>query len=446
MIERRHLLIHTDQRISPGKGGPKAFHSATHHHAPGSVIRGAVAAAWISENTPRTGDFVPDETFLRIFEQELRFGPGYADGSSPTPQSLRTVKYPAPGVPAADLVDLAFDEVAPIGSQSSTGAVSFDPDAPEPICVTTSTQIDHQTRSAAKGQLFSRDALRSGLHLTASVSGPADVLDLLQRFVGDTRRVVLGGRGSVLGSSTISMSVSDEVWPPAIAAGPLVLRLTSPALLVDDTGRPTPDLSAWMRARLTSSTVQVWQRSLTDGLGGWHTATGTPKPAEIGVAAGGTARIQASAADLAEITAWLRDGIGVRRNEGFGWLAAVDKPVRPGSAAHPAEQGEPTAAPEENDFDTVNRLRPDTAQRRWIAGQLRDLAAAAVQDRANMMTAAMSQRQFRGLRPEQQHGVRELLQALAKRPAAASRLADRLLFDDAPTTPRGPTTTPEGRR
>ena len=63
-------------------------------HVPGSVLRGALAAAWIAQHGPPTMTSAAQrQQFLRLFEGEIRYGPLFADGTSIEPLSVRRCKH-----------------------------------------------------------------------------------------------------------------------------------------------------------------------------------------------------------------------------------------------------------------------------------------------------------------------------------------------------------------
>ena len=104
-------------------------------------------------------------------------------------------------------------------------------------------------------------------------------------------------------------------------------------------GRPRPEPSrteltrvlgceAWVERRWTR-----WQEA-----GGWHVASGLPKPAELAVAAGSAFIIRTertvATADLHRLA---HRGVGLRRHEGFGDLAGPPR-LRDGRDARQARQ------------------------------------------------------------------------------------------------------------
>jgi len=385
--ERLGVRVVAQQRVSMGRGAGKAFHTATHFHLPGSVLRGALAKAWIV----RRG--APDSEFRRLFDGSLRFGPLFAEGSSVQPLSVRVCKY-APAHCSPWYADAAFpaatDAAAPPGDwddnaghwRSSRGEVVGAGGTRVPSDPITSTAVEPRTGTAKEANLFSRDSLRPGLVFTGSVAGDDAGLQLLAAAVADLERLELGGRSSVMGSARLFLTGPESPVLPDRSADRVVLRLNSPAFLVDDAGRPTLNVVGKPGQRRFSGEVErVWTRSLIDGTGGFHGASRLPKPVDVGLAAGTTIVLRPSGADVGVVTSLITDGIGLRRPEGFGWVEIATGPWEPTPAEAPGgtvpvnEMGETGAT---SAFGTVRRrvrdLRLGPTALQWFAARLRDVA------------------------------------------------------------------------
>jgi CRISPR-associated protein Csx10 len=106
----------------------------------------------------------------------------------------------------------------------------------------------------------------------------------------------------------------------------VVLRLLSPGLFVDAAGRPVADPDPdELHAVLGVAEVQVerhWVRWVQ--VGGWHVASGLPKPVEHAVSAGSVYLIRCTPAPAEAGLRRLADqGVGLRRAEGFGVLGGT---------------------------------------------------------------------------------------------------------------------------
>jgi hypothetical protein len=146
----------------------------------------------------------------------------------------------------------------------------------------------------------------------------------------------------VLGSATVTVQDAPAPVPPSASAA-VVIRLDSPAVFVDESGRtrlvPQPgDLERAMRG---TDCAQVAARGVVeaawfrpDSAGGWNAAGGLPKATEAATAAGSVFRLQfpepiSGHAQMALV----ERGVGVRRADGLGWVSVVDEPWRPGGPA-----------------------------------------------------------------------------------------------------------------
>ncbi|MGL5824041.1 MAG: hypothetical protein ACRCYU_04270 [Nocardioides sp.] len=414
-----NVTIRARQRLALGRGTASAFYTPSHHHLPGSVLRGAIAKAWLSWYGR------PDADFRRVFDGAVRFGPAFADGSDLRPLSVRSCKY-GPGHCATWYADCAFP--APDGVpqdwlgghwESGRGEVVAAEGTPLPMSQVTSTAIRHSSGTAADGQLFSRGAIDSGTDLSGTIVGPAADLDVLSQAMTALHRLELGGGSSVRGSADVSVEARNV---DAVPAGRLLsIHLVSPALLVDAAGRPHLDLAAALRSRgLTGPMRNSWVRPLTEGVGGFHAASRTPKPSEIAAAPGSTVVLEPAAGDHDRIADLLATGLGLRRAEGFGWLRVMDSPWR--YPARSARFQAPAANETDGDFSRlrtqVESLGLTPTHRRWLRARLTEtLGSAATVD------GALRQPGARGLSEPQRATLTEVLtQPQGRR----RRLADHL--------------------
>jgi CRISPR-associated protein Csx10 len=286
-IARLGIRLTARQPVSMGTGACKAFHTTTHRHVPGSVWRGALAAAWIQ----RRG--APDPEFARVFDRDLRFGPLFADGTSLRPLSVRSCKYGSEHCADPWYWDAAFPDDAaglPEGWDSPAGhwVGGRGEIVAGQIHTVASTAINPATGSAAERQLFSREALPAQTVFTGVVTGEQQALDLLAKASTDLDRLEVGGRGSVLGSVRLELTdAPSAAAPDTLSAARVVLRLTSPAFVVDAAGRPLTGSGLLGELRRlgyqgsiensADGSPKIWSRPLTDATGGFHAATRMPK-------------------------------------------------------------------------------------------------------------------------------------------------------------------------
>lgn len=359
------------QEITIGSGATKAFLTTTQHYVPGSTLRGALAAAWRAKH----GDGHPD--FRALFDGAVRFGPLIAANSDVENQSVWKCKYHSnPSEPKYidDALACAHCQHQAVEAVCSNCEVSRQ--VPPTMCgrpgerlkgdiawgaanrkVIASTAIHPLRKTALKASLFARQAHRRHTVFQGYVVGDEALLGKL----GDLTQVMIGGRQSVMGRTTLTMERDDSALPRTTSER-VVVRTISPTILLDAAGRPTLDLAS---AFTGFDVVRTWGgRLASGGTSGWHAASGTPKPEDLALAPG--AVVALAGADPDRVADLLKRGIGTRRAEGFGWLEIVPEPWR-----HPVTPGHDRAE------DIIGGNRWDVGsftprERRWLAGCLRE--------------------------------------------------------------------------
>lgn len=320
----------------------------THRFVPGSVLRGALAAAWLTRNRPPRPDTSNDPEFLGLFEGAVRYGPLYPGGDDALrPLSVFGCKYAANPKCAAVAIDAAFDEKvghrcpecdAPL--EPSKGAV-----AGAALVEHTRVELDARGR-AVDGQLFTRRALKAGTRLTGLVHG--DLNGPLGWLSEPDLAVRFGGRRSTSGLT--ELQVRAEPTPPEFDGyvpkhDTLVLRLLSPGIFLDHLGRPswTPDLVEL--GNLLGVGLSVKAAFLRPAMvGGWHAASNLPKPRDFAVAAGSVYVLTCvgDPRDDGGLEKLWRTGIGLRRAEGYGWVALTQWQAPDTSAPAPVAAEQPS--------------------------------------------------------------------------------------------------------
>lgn len=402
------VTLHMLQRASLGRRPRGTAPVDTHTHVPGSVLRGALAAAWLrAYGPPQDAPPARRAEFEQLFEGGVRFGPLFDAGSAVVPLSVYRCKYR----PTAACETSYTDQAAP-----ADGAAS--PDAGRPRCPhcddgpmvsgkgevtffssrdtvadTTRTALTDEGR-VAPGRLFTRRALshrigdghrageahRAGESPQRTLTGqlilPPDLPDACMRWLRDRLHSVrIGGDRSTSGAAELLLQqpVSARRPDPArlVRDGLLVLRLTSPALLLDAAGRPTTRLDeAWVRELLGVGVrvARSWVRQ--ERLSGWNGLVNLPKPEELAVAAGSVYQLALDATPTTDALARLyRHGLGVRRAEGYGWL-------EPGTWTPPKIAA--AAVPEQRDTIATGMARElyRTGMGGWFLDKLRPCAQA----------------------------------------------------------------------
>ncbi|GAA4178222.1 hypothetical protein GCM10022251_82250 [Phytohabitans flavus] len=405
------VTVTARQPLALGVSSEVSFFTDGHRFVPGSVLRGALAAAWIAEHGTPNGSG-STARFRALFDGQTRFGPLHPDGSTRIPLSVLSCKYPRDEVCAAAVVDRAFAPVVACPGcgqrmQASKGELGLPADA-EPRRVVR-TSIDPQTMRAKEGELYGHDALPAGTRLTGTVFGT-------DSWLAQPRTLRLGGRRSVGGAADYHATAAPAPAAPP-TGGTLVVRLESPAVFVDVAGRPRldpdPDLDLPNGVRLDGA----WTRPMS--WSGWHAASRLPKPADVCAMPGSTYRLVGEPATVdAFAQRLLDDGIGLRRAEGFGIAQIATGPWRPPSAGdHTPAQARPAGGAHRRlrvllDLDLAAR------ERAWLVGALRGLQVE--QHRAQttpggsadvdaVLDALLAQPTAAGLTGRQREGIRTAL-------------------------------------
>lgn len=315
-------------------------------HVPGWVVRGALAAAWIRtygspEQEPARG------MFLRLFEGGVRFGPLYA-ADAPPPLSVHRHKYSSDPSCTTAYLDAAASADLQIPYTCGDCGQEWVPLRPglshEARHLRTSVAIDSTSQTAIPKKLFSRRRLRPRVpirdaegrttgQITATFCGEVNGDDDLVVRLAKLRQVRLGGRKTSHGAVTIRFGVADSPQLWVRDDGLLVFALSSPGVFVDAAGRPTNAPSDGELSNVLgceARVVKAWTR--WDTVGGWHGASGLPKPTETVVTAGSTFAVKLADPLRADLAALVARGVGLRRHEGFGHIGSYRVPAEPAEA------------------------------------------------------------------------------------------------------------------
>lgn len=317
------LTLIPQQRATIGFRSHNAFRQPTQRHIPGTVVRGAFAAAWITAHGGRTDR--EREEFLDLFEGGVRFGPLFLSGSH-TSLAIREHKYDALPKCAQETWDAALGDEAPSRCPNCRSPLE---QAGERFggskTVVRRTHVEITDTNVAKdGSLYAREELD---HLAVKRVFPrgfrGNLIASVQQL--DTFRALpsvrIGGRLTSHGLMDVSIDPdSGPTMPELTSPNRVVLRLRAPGIFVDDWGRPRRDPSLAELTELLGSSASVDRRwTRWTEIGGWHVASGLPKPTEIAVQAGSTYVVTTGEpiTDQALLKLAQR-GLGLRRHEGFG--------------------------------------------------------------------------------------------------------------------------------
>lgn len=326
MTEYTRITITLEQEVMAGRNARADFRQDTHQHIPGSVLRGALAAVWIARHGT---DVTRTPPFLTAFEGDGSFGPLFSARGRPVPLSVLAHKYDPGDCPRrwwdrALRGDATHCEHCREPFEASKGKPQGSVDL-----VTRTTSALDTDGVALDGKLFSHSAIAATTRLSGWVFG--DAADGLMLDGEPITTVSLGSRRSLRGRVHLTTSV-DTPEPLERDGSDVILRLASPAVFCDEFGFPadTPDHNELTRALGVNVEPVVpadkWVR--WDEVGGWHAASGLPKPAERAVAAGTTYLLRCENPPTDDALRMLHArGIGLRRREGFGALYTTPESV-----------------------------------------------------------------------------------------------------------------------
>jgi CRISPR-associated protein Csx10 len=382
-----NVRLTSEQTLAVGTRREVAFVQHGEDHITGSALRGALAKVWIAQHgEPQAMLKSSDdrEFFECLFEGKLQFSPALPVGFQREPISVAYCKYKVTNNCAAWFVDLAFLE-SPTGNAIACqvcgkkdevfgehcckcgGAVARGKgklhSVPRSLRTQrTRTAVDSRTNSALQSALFSRELLAEGGVFQGTIRGfenlPSPLKEQIEEWLKGISTVRIGGASSVMGRAGIKIWDVDGSQQPSPGKirkdGLRVLRFNSPAILLDDAGRPTANIQDEVsrQPELGKTTVvNQWVRMVA--VGGWSVSSGLPKPMEQAVAAGSTYLIAIDASDprySEQFEAWVATGIGHRRREGFGFavLDPDDWQEPPIISASTAETRKPGVSPSES--------------------------------------------------------------------------------------------------
>ncbi|MFF0520681.1 RAMP superfamily CRISPR-associated protein [Actinomadura nitritigenes] len=370
-----HAIAHQSLAI----GGPAevGFDKQSLPYVPGSTLRGALASVWIREHGKPTPGNPHREEFIELFERSVQFGPLLQEGTELVPLSAVFCKYPRTAECANWSIDAAVDPGAHLcphcGHGTETGKGQL-----QGVRVQRTLRARLDVRGVPiDGHLFARHELERGLAYRGRLVGH-------HPWLAHERTIWLGGKTSTNGRTTIRIdpaSVQVPAAPSRRPDGALVVRFTGPAVIVDDAGRPTLDpVDEIARVLgLDRSSVEdrgAWIRP--DRVGGWHLASGLPKPAEIAIAQGSVVALHLQdEPDPARLRRLAVEGLGLRRTEGFGTVEVNPPPWR---KAPPAAPVAPVRHPSVLDPLRERDLLDSEETLRWLLDRTRRVAVERVRN------------------------------------------------------------------
>ncbi|SFE27412.1 CRISPR-associated protein Csx10 [Actinopolyspora alba] len=327
MTQHALVTVRLEEPMVAGKNPRADSRQDSHNHVPGSVLRGALAAVWLREHGTEANT---SPEFERVFEGEGSFGPLHYASSKPVPLSMLTHKYEPANTCKQLWWDQARGEKASHCPNDRCGS-QLEESKGQPYGKVPSvdrTMVALSTDGVAlDGSLYSQRAVQDGLLLRGWVYG--DAVRALYPEGTAIESLLLGSRRSLRGEATVEVDTEAVPEPVELYGEEVVLRLAAPGAFVDEFGMPsaTPDPDE-LSEQLGVSEVEIidsWSR--WEEAGGWHAASGLPKPVERVVSAGSTYRVRCAEPPTETARRRLMTrGIGLRRREGFGALYRCEPP------------------------------------------------------------------------------------------------------------------------
>lgn len=330
--------------------------AVSYPYVPGSMVRGAMVAAYMQEKSSKSLDAGDDEVQRFFFDGRTRYLNAYpadAEGhrTLPTPRSLFHVK--GEKSPLYDFAHKVVYEMNGAKAQFVTAARESQPfcwiDSDTIYFLSPQRRINvHTFRDRVRGRatedggaIFQYDALEQGQAFSGWVLVETDEdADLLVSLLKKTQR--LGGSsnsgyGRVAVEVEAPLDISGRFWrevpdtPEAIALGEVfIVTLLSDVLVRDlETGSYTWDIKPALEKVLGVAIEYVEaldeeeQRSVwrMEEVGGFNRTWGLPLPQAQAIAAGSVFVFRARQSISKEAIATVEwRGIGERRAEGFGRL------------------------------------------------------------------------------------------------------------------------------
>lgn len=327
MIRFRYTLT-PRTRVSAGRRGLVQTTRPVYDVVPGAVVRGALGTTWWTSPTHAYAGPDGVALFDRLFETAMSVSAAVprvgAQEAQLEPLSWVKCKYPKEACSKGwhdDAVDVLSGATPWKNACPTCGGgvvrgkgwtLPKREDGREWIVRTTRTAL--KDGIAEDEKLFTRQAIEKDVSLTGVIDLDGDDLEEALGWLTAPKAVSIGGQRSTLGRC--DWTCEAVVVPAQPDPGDLVVRLRSPAILLDDFGGASLDLGRAIEHACAGEVTEVaraWTRPAL--ISGWHGIAGLPKPEEWALEAGSTAVIRGVGENGIRT---LTRGLGVRRSEGYG--------------------------------------------------------------------------------------------------------------------------------
>lgn len=327
-MRRWELTLQARDPLAVGSRRERGFHVPTQQYLPGGTLRGALAAHWIATHgTPN-----PEDPRFNAQVANLLVSPAHRKDARLVPLDHLVCKYRPE--PACRQVAVPQDDSGQQTCPACGGRLEASKGSWAWVSVerTTRTALD-EDETAKSGNLFRRDALAPGQVFHAVAWGDLS-------WVADGATLRVGGRRTVGGRITVT---ARQVPPtnPVVAGQVLRVRALSPAVFCDEFGanqlHPTPtNLARTFGVSPGEAPKLVGKWARPEVVGGWNAGGGLPKVSEWATCPGSVFALDfGRPVTAAEAMAVEREGIGLRRADGYGWFTVKPWSPTPAPAADP---------------------------------------------------------------------------------------------------------------
>lgn len=361
------VRLETEAPLAISQGRATGNELTTLKHIPGTVWRGALAAAVMRANNLKPEDAHQDNEFKTLFlSGQSRFGDLRVQGDHVYPLSARICKQDDSHGPSDLLLLEALDVAEPreckCGGKLTRIEGYYEWNGWEPKKreiherLTAHSAISNRTLNARAGQFFTSAVLEAGQVFRGSWDVDVQAEAAAERWVG--KAFVTIGRGATRGQghATIQIQRADdengeeelrarlrELNEPFAERGLLAFTCTlqSPCIVYDDWLLARSWLTIGDIAEAAGATLEDFagyeskrQFSRMVTMAGWNAQRGLPKPETHAIAAGSAflfTRVVSKEERADEIhrlgcLLWnARQGIGERWEEGFGEAIFCDE-------------------------------------------------------------------------------------------------------------------------
>ncbi|MCL4253371.1 MAG: hypothetical protein KJ043_06295 [Anaerolineae bacterium] len=322
------ITLHEPTILTQIDGDPNS--AVSYDFIPGSVLRGMVIGMYMRKN----GDLkLADATVNRLFfSNNTRFLNAYPiindQRALPVPNTWKQLKYPENDQEKYEIRDEAFEHKDDHKKRGGLNGFAFQNGsvhihAPQRV-LNVHTQ---RTRRNDKPEVYRYDALAPGQTFEAIIYCQDEDVDLLTPLLDNKHTHIGGARSAGYGKVRIQVIEMRDGWIPEATPQPdsfMVITLLSDMILRDENGHYSPTLSAFgytlrdVDMQFTFNINHVIQTTL---IGGFNRKWGLPLPQTPALKRGSVIVLNNVEGNINDLNQLIINGIGERRNEGFGQIA-----------------------------------------------------------------------------------------------------------------------------